>query len=84
MLAFDNDCFTDHKKYFQTWLQIRFISYLIHKKNTFFKIPGPEFRKTFIIQRPEIKYYENHEIPILNAKYKNCQKVNNSKLKFKK
>ena len=66
------------------WLQPDFISYLIHKKNIFFIILGPEFCKTFIILRPEIKFLENHEIPVLNAKYKNGQKLNNSKLKFKK
>ena len=47
-------------------------------------ISGPEFCKTFLIQRSEIKFHENHEIPILNAKYKNYQKPNNPKLKFKK
>ena len=57
----------------------------MHKKNIFFIISGPAFRKTYIIQRPEIKFHENHEkIPALNAKYKNCQNFNNSKLKFKK
>ena len=84
MLAFDNNCFTDHKKYFQMLLKFHFISYLIHKNNIFFIISGPGFRKTFIIQRPDITFHENHEIPVLNAKYKSCQKLNNSKLKFKK
>ena len=72
------------QKLFEMWLQLHFISYLIHKRNIFFIISGSEFRKTFIIQRPEIKFNENHEILVLNAKYKNCRKLNNSKLKFKK
>ena len=83
MLAFDHDCFTDHKKYFQICLQLLFMSYLIHKKNIFFIVSGSELHKTFIIQRPEIKSHENHEIPVLNAKYKNYP-LNNSKLEFKK
>ena len=84
LLTFDNNWFTDHKKYFQMWSQLHFISYLVHKKNIFIIISGPELRKTIIVQRPEIKFHENHEIPALNTKYKNCQKLNNSRLKFKK
>ena len=84
MLAFNSDCFIDHKKYFQMWLQLHFTSYLIHKKNIFFIISGSEFCRAFIIQRPEIKSHENHETPVPNANYKNCQKLNNAKLKFKK
>ena len=84
MLAFDNDSFTDCKKYFQMWLQLHVISYLIHKKNIFFIISGPEYCKNLIIQRPEINFHQNHEMAVLNAKYKNCQKLNNSKLQFQK
>ena len=72
------------QKSFSDVVTTHFISCLKHKKNIVFITSGPEFRKTFLIQRPEIKFHENHETPVLNAKYKNCQKLNNSKLKLKK
>ena len=40
----------------------------MHKKNIFFTISEPEFRITFIIKRPDIKFHENHEIPVLSMK----------------
>ena len=59
-----------------------FILYLIlHIKRTYFSKYQDQNSIKPSIQRPEIKFHKNH---VLNEKYKNCQRLISSKLKFKK